>query len=400
MRGEGAAWLAISRGRPYPSGLLFLQKVTKGSRMAGQERIAWVDVFKGYAIILVVIGHTGSPLGLMIYAFHMPAFFFISGYVTDLDRHSIPEFLYRRARTLLVPFISLNLLLIGWWIGASATRVGRTMVAAPADVPRVYAAVRQLFTDWNSPIDVGGATWFLIALFGAAVLAKLTSELLRNMRLNRAWGLAIVGFLWLRVMLVHQADQRWPFEMDLAVIGAVYYYLGFLTRRLNVFEKHIRHGVAIPVTAAIMALVGSYYWVKQDFPGRHFSTAPECLIASFAGIYALFVVARYTGLVAGATRVVAFVGRQSLAILALHFLGFRLGYLMLFALGKTTASQLTLVTPHDQTVAYWIPLTVVALVFSLAIARLMEFVPGLASACLGQSVTSREPHVVHAPANG
>ena len=40
------------------------------------------DLVRGIAIILVVIGHSGCPnyLRNLIYLFHMPIFYFISGY--------------------------------------------------------------------------------------------------------------------------------------------------------------------------------------------------------------------------------------------------------------------------------------------------------------------------------
>lgn len=55
-------------------------------------RIEWVDILKGIAIICVFIGHTtndnyGNISGLLhmwIYSFHMPLFFFLSGYVFSI----------------------------------------------------------------------------------------------------------------------------------------------------------------------------------------------------------------------------------------------------------------------------------------------------------------------------
>lgn len=54
------------------------------------ERIDWVDQTRGYAIILVVLGHILTRVGsiefekiiqLEIYSFHMPLFFFLSGFI-------------------------------------------------------------------------------------------------------------------------------------------------------------------------------------------------------------------------------------------------------------------------------------------------------------------------------
>jgi len=76
------------------------------------ERIGWVDVYKGLAIIFVVIGHTDSPIGGYIYLFHVAAFFFISGYTTSLAKNTLPRFTLNKLLSLMVPFFSVNLLFI------------------------------------------------------------------------------------------------------------------------------------------------------------------------------------------------------------------------------------------------------------------------------------------------
>lgn len=85
------------------------------------ERIAWVDGWKGILILLVVLGHVvGGALHLVqgslamnlnkfflvIYAFHMPAFFFVTGCLA-VQRAQTDEWgtwLARQVRRLLVPY--------------------------------------------------------------------------------------------------------------------------------------------------------------------------------------------------------------------------------------------------------------------------------------------------------
>ena len=53
--------------------------------MEKKERIVWLDVAKGMAIILMVLGHSGLPsvINSFIFAFHMPFFFVASGFLWD-----------------------------------------------------------------------------------------------------------------------------------------------------------------------------------------------------------------------------------------------------------------------------------------------------------------------------
>lgn len=47
------------------------------------ERLDHIDACKGIGILLVILGHTNVPsiVHTIIYSFHMPLFFIISGYL-------------------------------------------------------------------------------------------------------------------------------------------------------------------------------------------------------------------------------------------------------------------------------------------------------------------------------
>ena len=67
-----------------------------------EKRLDYIDKLRGFAIILVVLGHLylpntkeGNlhPMAEMIYSFHMPLFFFISGYLCEVT-HKIDKIGY------------------------------------------------------------------------------------------------------------------------------------------------------------------------------------------------------------------------------------------------------------------------------------------------------------------
>jgi fucose 4-O-acetylase-like acetyltransferase len=69
------------------------------------KRLEWLDAAKGFAIIMVVVGHVSALPWLVsaIFIWHMPFFFFVAGYTfrpnTDLRAH-----LKDKARRLLIPY--------------------------------------------------------------------------------------------------------------------------------------------------------------------------------------------------------------------------------------------------------------------------------------------------------
>ncbi|WP_342599187.1 acyltransferase family protein [Psychrobacillus sp. FSL H8-0483] len=76
-----------------------------------QKRLAWVDVTKGFLMILVVIGHYPGeldfPLIKYIYWFHMPAFFLLSGifFKEMKDNESANPTIKKRFMQLMVPYV-------------------------------------------------------------------------------------------------------------------------------------------------------------------------------------------------------------------------------------------------------------------------------------------------------
>ena len=81
------------------------------------RNVPWIDAWKGWLILLVVVGHAAGAVCHMvegvdrqvcrgvyflIYSYHMPAFFFVSGWLwRDMG---FADFIRKRTRRLLIPY--------------------------------------------------------------------------------------------------------------------------------------------------------------------------------------------------------------------------------------------------------------------------------------------------------
>ena len=79
--------------------------------MNTKNRVSWIDISKGIAIILVVLGHSIQSYGndndvlfKCIYSFHMPAFFVVSG-LTFKWADDFKTYIKRKAKVLLLPYV-------------------------------------------------------------------------------------------------------------------------------------------------------------------------------------------------------------------------------------------------------------------------------------------------------
>lgn len=116
------------------------------------NRLQWLDMTKGIAIILMVLGHSSIPLMVQnwIFAFHMPLFFLASGVATNWSKDLWVAFLRKKSIGLLCPFLVYSLLNI--------------FLMRIADI-----GVFEIATGWGDY-----ALWFVPVLFFASLLAKTT----------------------------------------------------------------------------------------------------------------------------------------------------------------------------------------------------------------------------------
>ena len=86
------------------------QKVNGITIALGGGRIQWLDIYKGLAILLVVIGHLEISDSLYKYMFHMYAFFFAAGITFKINKSdTFIQFLKKNISRLYIPYLFLLL---------------------------------------------------------------------------------------------------------------------------------------------------------------------------------------------------------------------------------------------------------------------------------------------------
>lgn len=83
--------------------------------MLDKKRIVWIDQLKGIAFMFVIIGHLsiGKTFASWIYSFHMPLFFFVSGFNLNIEKiQKTPffEYVYKLFKRLVIPYFWIELL--------------------------------------------------------------------------------------------------------------------------------------------------------------------------------------------------------------------------------------------------------------------------------------------------
>lgn len=136
-----------------------------------KKRIDYLDVAKGIGIILVILGHLvcyNSKLSCIIFSFHMPLFFFISGILYRDKDSRFFDFIKHKCKKLLVPYLC-------FWFIALLFFIVKGIIKE--------FNVKELFYDvyTGAPNQYYmGSIWFMLSLFFVELLFYICYKKLKN----------------------------------------------------------------------------------------------------------------------------------------------------------------------------------------------------------------------------
>jgi acyltransferase len=209
--------------------------------MASQSddtRIAWIDMAKALGIFLVFYGHIlevmyrygGRPFLLpplqFIYAYHMPLFFVLSGYLYRDKALTFGRFFRYLFLTRLVPFFFFNLLALGALLLQQAGRGG-------IDWQVVGRGCRALL--WGTP-SFNMLTWFLACLFTVELIhfgvgRRLTTQRRLLAGILCALMIGLPGARWAAQNLADTGNYFNIWYSQEALTAYAFYLMGIWTRQ-------------------------------------------------------------------------------------------------------------------------------------------------------------------------
>ena len=307
----------------------------------GRNRV--IDICKGIAIILMVIGHCETPTWMVswVYLFHMPLFFMAAGYFFSRRNLDQPwDFCVKRFKGLYVPFVkwSIFFLLIHnllFKVGILNEQYGNWEggVTHPYTLQQgLQRLVNIIFSMAGYDEFMAGAFWFFRALLVSSIVFLVLYLLLdRNvkwLRGNRAVAViavAAVAFAWfrifnhLKVVTIVQGGIRETW-------GVLFIAAGVLFRR---FERYLTGRWWLALAGFAITVVGAnQHWSGMNLSPRlqDVLTLPLTGVAGFVMThYAATLIDRYGRVGA---RFLSHCGEMSLYIYIFHIAAFKVASLV------------------------------------------------------------------------
>lgn len=263
------------------------------------KRLEWIDIAKGMGIILVVLGHTLVPqirsessfagfLWIFIYNFHMPLFFFLSGFLFEkgLDRYDNKlKFIKNKAHYLIVPYLFFSIfayLLINTALNIDV--FARVLESGGYTKTGVAETLIGIFTYIN---HMDKHLWFLYSLFIVFVVNILFPKPAKH-------------FAALIIMLglyISKAFFTYPGILDYVMSDFLFFALGRVIVRNYTFRDALDK--INPITLVVLFFICnsfySYLYIKGLPDNKVFIAVLYCFraIVSLLGIASMCRAAKY-----------------------------------------------------------------------------------------------------------
>lgn len=191
--------------------------------MNTQKRLDWIDVAKGFGIICVIFAHLEEVyLKAPIYTFHMPLFFFLSGYLFS-TKSSFPEFLKNKCKHILIPYACLGSILVAfdiWW---------QQRTSFSFNWGYVQYQIMQFLTNKRFL-----TLWYLACMFFLNLLMYAIVRFIKNEKIQAVVVLilAIAGFWY-----AENVGQALFWNIDVCFTALPFFYVGYICRKKQVMDK-------------------------------------------------------------------------------------------------------------------------------------------------------------------
>ncbi len=211
------------------------------------NRIAYIDVARGIALLMVIFGHLKMPyVTTWIYSCHIPLFFFLSGMVFSGEKKSFSQFIKKSARTLLVPYFALGFVIWFFLTGIylfdqAPPQFIASAIDTPARMLLNFLIQRHYWT-----------VWFLPCLFLAQIILWILIHTMAGCRrriILASAAVCILTFIYYRV-----GGDTLPWNLDTALVAQFFVCMGYEYSHTDVckgFRKTIA-GSCISVRKAFL----------------------------------------------------------------------------------------------------------------------------------------------------
>ncbi len=286
------------------------------------KRDTSIDIARGIAIIAVVVGHLWCwhpeyiSIRKYVYCFHMPLFFMIAGMCLRMDTTGLKQFVLRKCKRLIVPYVVFGISALILYTIAVAFLYNQSSSALMTFATKrffgfLYGTTCPVKLSESFTVCEAGMIWFLLALFISFVIVATLGKNVHGWIIITVLAILAVVLKWIGCPLL-------PFSLQVACIGALFVGVGMLLNKLlsKISDRLVCKVLLVLLGCCVYTLV-VLCGFSQNIARIEFDSAlvPVCSLVISAGVIGLSGFLKYVPCLCP---LLSFIGRHTLIIYGIH----------------------------------------------------------------------------------
>lgn len=285
------------------------------------DRQYW-NIVKGIGIVLVVVGHTCWDFTGFIYLFHLPLFFFVSGYLYNEDKYGDDPYLNlsSKLKSSWIKYVLIywslillhNIFYVNNMLEEGTYYYSKTDIAAKM-AEATFGMGKEL---------MGGTLWFVpVLVISSAILGFVVTFSRRVYDYVKVIWIKILvqGILIAGITLVgYIIESRYidlPAHTQIAWVVMPFLWVGYLMRNYHFDLMKFLNPVVAIICFVLVYIASNHFFLDLVFQMVY----PYMHIVAFLGIYVCLYVAKLLNKIKVLDKLFDTFGRASFWIMVVHF---------------------------------------------------------------------------------
>lgn len=270
-----------------------------------ESRIEWIDIAKGLGILFVMLGHCylDTKYTFWFISFHMPLFFFLSGYTFRIKGKYF-SFLNKKIKSLLVPYLFFVIV----------TMLCNGLLAVTHGNHYDVIGIIKLYLIQNRYTLL----WFLTCLFLTEQFMFLLERLYLRLGSKKEYWIIVSSAEFILFYFYQiKIGIDLPWNADLVLIGLAFMNFGKYIHEIELMKKIQKKNLLLGSMLLLLCVCFSgynyFYFGKVDWYSNQYGNVWLYLVSAFSGVFAtIFLLSRIK------CKSLAILGRNSLIFYGLH----------------------------------------------------------------------------------
>lgn len=338
--------------------------------MEKEKQNKYINIAKALGIICVVIGHSISPINRLIYLFHMPLFFFISGYLYNDKYSSNPILLIqKRLKTLWIPYVSYQLLFaLLHNLFFQLHIYDETINNINPYSSRVLFVKANFILRFSGSELMGAAMWFIPALFTTSILFCIIQYTIKSCHMKSEikkqiilLSVIILAFLFGIIRTKAQVSQI-CFE-NTALVALSIYYAGWIFKK---YEGKIKFKFSYALISLVgLMLLWKKFNVRVEMNKNNYSNAFLFIVGWVLGIYLILYISKILSYMQ--CRLLNYIGTNTMTIMCLHFVALKIVSYLQIVIYRLPIEDLAKFPVLNSKNGWWVAYTIVGVAVPILI---------------------------------